>query len=168
MPDSALWLAIASSANTPLEENSTEIPLRGVLKKTHSLSRRRTLTTLQITENTVSYCATQKFDDFTKFIKMPCVEKARKKTQSFWGCSLFLSGLKQLKTKNAQCTVWPLKIKTKTNDTCAHDIPTHRPPLVLPEDTLRSGLSRGLSINTWVSENTVYGIKCRTWKMYFG
>ena len=53
MPDAALCLAIASSANTPLEENSTEIPLRGVPKKPHSLSRRRTLTTLQTTGNTV-------------------------------------------------------------------------------------------------------------------
>ena len=100
MPDAALCLAIASSANTPLEENSTEIPLRGVPKKPHSLSPP---IADDFTDNW-KYCATQKFDDFTKFIKMPCVEKARKKTQRFRGCSLFLSDLKQMKTKNSQCT----------------------------------------------------------------
>ena len=38
---------MASSVSTSLEEYSTEISLRGVLKKPESLSRRRTLTTLQ-------------------------------------------------------------------------------------------------------------------------
>ena len=165
MPDAALWLAIASSANTPLEENSTEIPLRGVLKKPHSLSRSGTLTTLQTTGNTVQPKSSMISQSSSK---CRALKRHAKKPQRFRGCSLFLSGLKQLKTKNAQCTVELLKIKTKTNVTCARDIPTHRPPLLLPENTLRSGLSRGLSINTWVSENTVYGIKCRTWKMYIG
>ena len=87
MPNAALLLAIASLANTRLEENSKEILLRGVLKKPQSLLRRRTLTTLQtILENTVQRKSSMILQGLSKCRTL----KRHEKKETFRGCSLLI------------------------------------------------------------------------------